>query len=162
VRIVTLPVFDKGPQEPKCVINDQTRGPVTFLTSGEENFMTFFYMKVGQIRGQAYHKEGNVIFHLLSGSYIFMTSDRDVTKVEKTVVHAPAQIHVLPTHSHVFIPLTDGMIIESADIGTKEFLSNVIRVNAQFAPHIEQTQKDIADGKYRAYAIMGLPTDITK
>ena len=162
VKIIPLKVYAAGPQKPPCVIDDPVRGRVELLTAADEPFRSHFEMKVGQMRGRAYHSVGSVCFDLLSGSYVFMTSDEKVQKVETSMVNAPAQIKIPAGRSHVFIPLTDGIIIETADAPTEEFLANVIRVFDAFAPHVEAVQKDIAAGKYRLYAQKGMPTDLQK
>lgn len=160
VELVQIPIFEKGPQPQPAVIDDRVRGRVNFLSVGQEPFCAVFDMKVGQMRGQAYHREGNVVFHILRGSYVFMTSDEAVQKVEVRRVDEVCQIHVPPGRSHVFIPLTDGQIMETADIATEQFLGNIVRVNDLFKPYIEKAQADIAAGKYRAYGRAGLPKDI--
>jgi hypothetical protein len=161
--VVTTPIktFDPGPpQTPPCVIDDKNRGRVMFFTGGDEPFRAHFEMKVGQIRGQAYHTEGNTFFDIVSGSYVSIISDPQGENLDICLIEAPATMKIPAMRSHTFIPLTDGVILEASDIGTKQFLGNTVRVNDKLAPVIAGIKAKIENGEYRLYRRLGLPTDI--
>ncbi len=106
------------------MILDPVRGNV-FLASGqEEPFRASFNMKACQVRGMAYHKEGTATFDIVSGSFISVTTRHDGTDGEIHLLKGPSSVVVPAYWSHTFVPLEEGLIVETATSKTKDWLGN--------------------------------------
>jgi|GEM_PF-2225279 hypothetical protein len=156
VRIEELPTAPSGPLPPPIVINDKTRGRVHLLSKPRENFRALFEMKTGQLRGMAYHGVGTVIFDILEGSYVFMSANgkldsRKLTGISIRQINAPARVDIPAGICHVFLPLSDGLIYETANASTEEFLNSYTKLPKEHEPYVEQIRKDIDKGKYKAH-----------